>query len=111
MFSLSDNVCDCLFLSANTILTYLAYIEWFKPFPLNRECNHLLYKISRAYHDPVAGFCDASIIPVLSIKRSLFLFPYFGPIVPRERILDNVLEKCDTFYVDLFTDSYTYTMI
>lgn len=94
-----------------TVPDRLAYVEWFRPFPANPERHHLMYKISRAYRDAAQGFREASIVPLSSIKRSLDLYPVFGPVAPREWTSDNVLEECDCFYVNPFSDSYMYYMI
>lgn len=53
----------------------------------------------------------ASIIPVENIKWSVMLFPLFGPIVPREWTSDNVLESCNTFFVNSFSDEHAYRTI
>ncbi|KAJ6605637.1 hypothetical protein B0H10DRAFT_1659135, partial [Mycena sp. CBHHK59/15] len=55
----------------------LAYVEWFSKFPRKPDPNHGMYKISR----PVEH--AASIIPVSQIRRSVHLFPKFGPVTPR----------------------------
>lgn len=70
-----------------------------------------MYKISRSYRDTVQGFREASIIPISTIKRSLHLYPLFGPVAPREWTSDNVLEECDTFYVNPFSDNYMYNSV
>ncbi|KAJ7655439.1 hypothetical protein B0H17DRAFT_1214018 [Mycena rosella] len=71
---------------------HLAYVEWFSKFPSAPEPNHAMYKISRpAEH-------SATIIPVANIRRSVQLFPEFGPIAPRDWTSQNVLERCRKFY-------------
>ncbi|KAI0041099.1 hypothetical protein FA95DRAFT_1501909 [Auriscalpium vulgare] len=92
--------------------THLAYIEWFTPFPLNEEPNHLMYKIGRSFRgarDSRRRVCE--VIPVDDIRRSVHLFPLFGATVPRTWTSSNVLEQCERFYVSSFTDRHTYITI
>ncbi|KAN0118039.1 hypothetical protein V8E52_005626, partial [Russula decolorans] len=50
----------------------------------------------------------AAIIPVESIICSVHLFPRFGPQCPRDWDSFSVLEQCNTFYVNPFSDRYNY---
>jgi hypothetical protein len=43
-----------------------------------------------------------------SILGSVHLIPCFGCVVPPEWNSFTVLEKCDTFYVNVFNDVDTY---
>ncbi|KAJ7150608.1 hypothetical protein C8R46DRAFT_914692, partial [Mycena filopes] len=83
----------------------LAYVEWFSKFPRNPDPNHGMYKISR----PVER--AASIIPVSQIRRSVHLFPEFGPVAPRDWTSNNVLERCSKFYVSPWSDRHAYITI
>jgi hypothetical protein len=84
---------------------HLAYVEWFSKFPNAPEPNHAMYKISRpAEH-------SATIIPVANIRRSVQLFPEFGPIAPRDWTSQNVLERCRKFYVSPWSDRHSYVTI
>lgn len=67
-----------------------------------------MYKVSREYRH---GSRHASVIPVQNIKRSVMLFPKFGPVVDRSWTSDNVLEECETFYVNPFVDEHSYRTI
>lgn len=88
---------------------YLAYVEWFLKFPARPDPNHGLYKIKASIRD---GDRLASVIPLRTIRRSVYLFPNFGPVAPREWTSANVLDRCTTFYVDVFSDRHAYhTMI
>ncbi|KAJ7508086.1 hypothetical protein B0H11DRAFT_1611128, partial [Mycena galericulata] len=62
----------------------LAYVEWFSAFPRRPEPNHLMYKIS-SLEERIA-----SIFPIENIRRSIHLFPQFGPVVPRAWTSQNV---------------------
>ncbi|KAJ7795018.1 hypothetical protein B0H14DRAFT_3555990 [Mycena olivaceomarginata] len=76
VFSLTERALKHLF-SNERPHHHLAYVEWFSKFPNAPEPNHAMYKISRpAEH-------SATIIPVANIRRSVQLFPEFGPIAPR----------------------------
>lgn len=85
--------------------TYLAYVEWFTPFPPEPEPNHLMYRISRSYKSRRRF---ASVVPITAIKRSVHLFPQFGPTIPRHWRATTVLEDCRTFYVNPFIDKEMY---
>ncbi|KAJ3559580.1 hypothetical protein NM688_g251 [Phlebia brevispora] len=108
VFTLKPDVYNTIFRATTGVPSHLAYVEWFKPFSANPERHHLMYKITRAYRDPIAGFRAAAVVPVSSIKRSLYPFPIFGPTVPQGWTSANVLEQCQSFYVDPFADNYTY---
>ncbi|KAJ6527827.1 hypothetical protein B0H19DRAFT_969493 [Mycena capillaripes] len=84
---------------------HLAYVEWFSPFPRRPELNHLMYKISA----PADRIC--SIIPIENIRRSVHLFPVFGPVVPRDWTSQNVLDLATKFYVSPWSDRHAYITI
>ncbi|KAJ6533473.1 hypothetical protein B0H19DRAFT_1213945 [Mycena capillaripes] len=104
VFKLSRKTSDYLFPGLRPP-GHLAYVEWFSAFPRWPEPNHLMYKISRL-EDRVA-----SIIPVENIRRSIHLFPQFGPVVPREWTSQNVLDKATKFYVSPWSDRHAYITI
>ena len=85
---------------------YLAYVEWFTPFRPSPEGNHLLYKISK---HRAHGEQQASIVPVELIRQSVHLLPKFGPVAPQEWKSSNVLDLCETFYVNTFSDRFSYS--
>ncbi|KAK7023555.1 hypothetical protein VNI00_016675 [Paramarasmius palmivorus] len=89
---------------------YLAYVEWFTPFKRGPEANHLMYKVSHAFR-PGENARLASVVPVDLIRRSVHLFPRFGSHAPQDWKSSNVLELCDTFYLNDFLDRSTYATV
>ncbi|KAH8100148.1 hypothetical protein BXZ70DRAFT_894126 [Cristinia sonorae] len=83
---------------------YLAYIEWFTSFTVP-DPYHRLYKIKRIVRN---GHRMASVVPLRCVRRSVYLFPMFGTVVPRDWTSSNVLDRCSTFYVDAFSDRHAY---
>ena len=75
---------------------HLSYVEWFSRFPA-ADPDHGMLRLNRTQdgEDRVA-----SIVPVSSIRRSVHLFPKFGPTVPEDWTSANVLEKCTVLYSD-----------
>lgn len=108
LFSLPTHAREDWFGPNSNTSKHLAYVEWFTPFNRSPHADHRMYKVSRVYQD---GEPFASVIPVDNIQRSVMLFPEFGPSVPREWTSHNVLESCDTFYVNPFTDELAYRTI
>ena len=90
------------------IPTALAYIHWFTPFGRRPEANHGMYSVK---HSLVAGQREASIIPVANLYRSVSLIPKYPLEVPDDWTCHNVLDKCNTFFVNVFTDPHTYMTI
>jgi hypothetical protein len=64
-----------------------------------------MYHIKRA---KVGGKRVASIIPVSDIKRSVHLIPRFGKDLDHSWSSANVLEACESFYVNHFSDRHAY---
>jgi hypothetical protein len=85
---------------------YLAYVEWFTPFPTTPDQNHLLYKISKLQ---IRGEQQVSIVPVQLIRQSVHLFPKFGPVAREEWKSTNVLDLCNTFFTNPFSDRFPYS--
>ncbi|KAJ6517025.1 hypothetical protein DFH09DRAFT_1251360 [Mycena vulgaris] len=104
VFTLPRKIVDLLFPGAHPP-GHLAYVEWFSSFPRRPEPNHLMYKISR----PAERV--ASIIPVSHIRRSIHLFPQFGPVVPRTWTSQNVLDLATHFYVSPWSDRHAYITV
>ena len=55
--------------------------------------------------------CSAGIIPVDWIVHSVHLLPCFGPVVPQEWNSFTVLDLCQMFYVNLFTNVHNYIVL
>ena len=84
---------------------HLAYVEWFSPIPITCGSNHNLYKVTRLTQN---GQRHASIIPVASIFRSVHLFPIH---TLRESNTFTVLEMCNSFYINPFSDRENYLLL
>ncbi|KAJ7795959.1 hypothetical protein B0H14DRAFT_3093459 [Mycena olivaceomarginata] len=96
VFSLSERVLNVVFTGPKPA-KHLAYVEWFSKFPNAPDLNHKMYKIS--------------IIPVSNIRRSVHLFPQFGPVAPREWTSENVLDLCTKFYVSPWSDRHAMLLL
>ena len=85
--------------------TFLAYVEWFSPLVAIPDAAHRMYQVSRMMKD---GEPCGGIIPVDWVLRSVHLLPCFGPVVPQQWSSFTVLDQCQTFYLNPFTDVYSY---
>ncbi|KAJ3576991.1 hypothetical protein NP233_g6 [Leucocoprinus birnbaumii] len=86
---------------------YFAYVEWFLPFSRARiDSASGLYRITRAFEEGPRKHRKASIIPIDYITQSIHLFPKFGPAVPPDWMSDSVLEDCEVFYVNTFSNRF-----
>ncbi|KAG6824807.1 hypothetical protein H0H92_005738, partial [Tricholoma furcatifolium] len=83
--------------NAAQVPTHLVYIEWFSEFR-EPEQHHGLHKVS-PMKDP-EGNRICSIIPLANIRRSVHLYPKFGPSAPQEWTSSTVLDLCSTFFVN-----------
>jgi len=88
---------------------HLVYVEWYTPFQDLPERNHLLYKISPLQDQTSGPIC--SVIPLANIRYSIHLIPRFGPSAPQEWTHSNVLDLCNTFFVNDFTDKHSYRIL
>ena len=86
---------------------HLAYVDWFSKFT-RPDRDHQMFKLSRSLEDSKR---IASIVPISTIRRSVHLFPKFGSSVPEGWSSDNMLKKCGTFYLNLFTDRHMYFIL
>ena len=104
IFSIAPRHISSLFPN-NAPPTYLAYVEWFTPFTEKPEALHGLYKVQKAFQ---GGVRLANVIPLKNIRRSMHVYPSFGRVVPKEWTSANVLDLCNTFFVNSFTDRHVY---
>ncbi|KAF8975663.1 hypothetical protein BDQ17DRAFT_1395239 [Cyathus striatus] len=82
---------------------HLAYVEYIPDEP---HPNHLMYKISPKKDKD--GDRLGEIISVERIQRSVHLFPKFGSFAPVQWTSSTVLDLCDTFFINSFTDKHLY---
>ncbi|KAH9911538.1 uncharacterized protein BXZ73DRAFT_93357 [Epithele typhae] len=84
---------------------HLAYVEWFTAFT-EPDPVHGMYKVSRCRN--VNGDRLASVIPVTDIYRSCHLLPVFGAVARRAWTSSTVLDTCELFYFNPFSDLLMY---
>lgn len=84
---------------------HLAYVEWFSPFRALPEPHHGFYKLTR---DPQLEHRQGEVIEVSRIRQSIQLFPCFSGSWRVSWNSDNVLERCDTFFVNSLQNRQTY---
>ena len=87
---------------------YLAYVEWFTPLQQPANARHKLFQIRRYIRN---GTRWASIIPLHNIRRSIQLIPRYGKSKPAEWNSKNVLDMCNSFYVNSYSDRHAYYTI
>ncbi|KAH9829113.1 uncharacterized protein C8Q71DRAFT_718714 [Rhodofomes roseus] len=109
IFSLSKKAHQNVFQDHPDAPSHFVYLEWFSRFKPRPEPNHLFYRIQRPRTQDGERF--AAIVPLESLHRSAHLIPKFGAVQPPEWTSDNVLELCETFYVNSFTDRHTYITV
>ncbi|KAJ8468795.1 hypothetical protein ONZ45_g17114 [Pleurotus djamor] len=109
IFTLPKASLDTLFEPGVEVPEHLAFVDWFSPFTHVPERNHGLYKV-RPIKD-AEGSSVSEVIPIANIRRSVHLFPRFGPFAPPEWTSNNVLDLCDTFFVNTFTDRHMYRIV
>jgi hypothetical protein len=105
IFSLTEKAMSSLFSEKGPGPFHFAYVEWFTPFPAEPDATTKMYRIKRLKVD---GERVASVIPVEEIRRSVHLIPRFGKNLNPSWTSANVLEVCEEFYVNGFSDRHAY---
>jgi len=85
--------------------THLAYVEWFSPLTAIPDTSHLMYWVSRLVNN---GKQHTGIIWVDWVLHSIHLLQCFGPFTPWAWNSFMVLDQCQTFYVNPFTNVHNY---
>jgi len=85
----------------------MAYVEWYAPLKPAAEDFHEMYVVKKSLYTS-DGCLPGQVIPLSSISQTCQLIPQFGREVPMEWTSDNVLDKCDTFFLNSFTSKYAY---
>jgi hypothetical protein len=76
----------------------LAYIEWFTP-PKQSTAGIPLYQVNQS---TAMGQFRTSIIPINQIVRGTHLIPKFGKLCNPQWTSSNVLDICNSFYVNTY---------
>ncbi|KAI1782523.1 hypothetical protein LXA43DRAFT_1143098, partial [Ganoderma leucocontextum] len=108
VFTIPDRCLDKLFPSmapADQPPRHLAYVEWFTKFNSTPDPDSKLHKVTWAKQN---GARIASVIPVSALQCSVHLIPKWGGPVPSHWTSENILDQCNTFYMNSFKDSHTY---
>ncbi|KAI0631684.1 hypothetical protein C8Q77DRAFT_1228219 [Trametes polyzona] len=87
---------------------YLAYVERFTSFTAPSP-DHGLYKVTR--QRDATGARLATVIELRHIRRSCHLFPVTGAVIPREWTSSTVLDSCDNFWLNSFSDLHMYMLV
>jgi hypothetical protein len=106
IFSLPPNAVNTSFLRPSVAPEHFVYVEWFTPLQALPDRATGLFKISKSFL--LDDTLLSSVVPLSYIYRSVHLFPKFGPVAPISWSSSNILDKCDTFYLNPFTDRHLY---
>ncbi|KAI0725651.1 hypothetical protein C8Q72DRAFT_797171 [Fomitopsis betulina] len=82
--------------SRPNILCHLVYIKWLSKFMNAPDEQYQMYKIKTLQGPARLG----SIIPLSLVQHSVHLFPKWGGPVPAQWTSENILDKCNTFYLN-----------
>ena len=108
VFSIPTRYHDQVFKPTIAVLLHLAYVQWYSKLT-EPEPNHGMFKL-RPLKD-AEGSWICSIVPVGNIRRSVHLIPKFGPVAPAEWTSSNILDRCDVFYLNTFSDRQIFRMM
>lgn len=106
IISLPKRKAASLFRPNRSIPQYLAYVEWFVWMDRAPRDDLSLYRLKRSLD--TNGNRLASVIPIQNIRRSVHLYPAFGPAMPAHWTSSNVLDQCSTFYLNPMSDRHAY---
>lgn len=87
---------------------HLAYLELFTPFTSRPERYTRLYKVARSY---LGLERRAIVVPLDKIYRSCHLLPDFGKEANKDWTSDSMLETCNTFFLNPFSDIHMYVFV
>ncbi|KAF8267616.1 hypothetical protein EI94DRAFT_1771828 [Lactarius quietus] len=101
VFSIPTRYHNHLFDPAVVVLPHLAYVQWYlrltEPDP-----NHGMFKICPQKDSKDNWIC--SIVPLPNIQWSTHLIPRFGPVASAVWTSSNVLDRCNSFYLNTYSD-------
>ena len=83
----------------------LAHIEWYSKLGRNPDKNHGMYKIRKL--EQIEGV----VVPLSNIRQGCMLFPDFTKGVQQGWNSKNILDKCNTFFINNWQSKYTYQTI
>ncbi|KAF8260450.1 hypothetical protein EI94DRAFT_1773693 [Lactarius quietus] len=105
VFSIPRKYHNHLFNPTVAVPPHMAYVEWYSQLT-KLEPNHGMYKIHP--QKDLDGNRICSIVPVGNIWQSVHLLPKFGPVTPAKWTSSNVLDCCDVFYLNTFSDQHMF---
>ena len=107
VFQLPTYTIPIVMLPSVTVPQHLAYVEWFSILPTVPDANSGLYRVSRLTSN---GFRQASVISVDSILSSVHLVPHFVGADSSGWNTFTVIELCNSFYVNPFSNRDQYLL-
>ncbi|OBZ77534.1 hypothetical protein A0H81_01917, partial [Grifola frondosa] len=87
---------------------HLAYVELFTPFTKQPEPHSKLYKVARSFSGMTRR---AVVMPLTTIFRSCHLMPDWGGVADKTWSADTILEECEMFYLNPFSDHHMYIFV
>ena len=105
IFQIPHDAAKQLYRSGRPIPLYYAYLEWFDHFQSMPKPYHELYSLKRTIRN---GERMAIVVPIGYLQRSIHLFPAFDTNHGEVWKASNVLEECENFYLNCFSDRHAY---